>query len=345
MSPVRVAMLGTGFIAEFHLQVYSRLSGVEVVSVLGRDPERTKTFAAKSGIGFAAATFEDLTSGPDFEVVDLCLPNHLHRDFCIQAARAGKHIICEKPLARNAAEAREMLDEAEKAGVIHCYGENWLFSPDMLEIRDTIQRGIIGKPLWLRGREGHSGPHTPWFYDRELAGGGALLDMGCHVIGAFNWLLGESAQEVFCHTETLHHHTDCEDNAIAVIRYPGGAVGQVEASWTVRGGMAVTIEIWGDEGMLSYDRSALSQPIRIFANHSTDKYFMEKAESNRGWLFPMVDEFNKYGYYGEISYFLDCIRNKTKPSLTFKDGLEVNKIIDQAYASSRERRWQIVQQE
>lgn len=336
-------MLGTGFIADFRIQAYQRLPDVRLVSVLGRDPDRTKAFATNYGFEHSATSFEALLAGPDFDIVDLCLPNHLHREFGLLAAEAGKHIICEKPLARTATEAQEMLNAAESAGIIHCYAENWIFSPELLEVQDSVRQGVIGRPLWLRAREGHFGPHSPWFYDAERAGGGALIDMGCHIISTFNWLIGEPVSEVFCHTETLHHDTDCEDNAIAIVRYEGGAVGQVEASWTVRGGMAVALEIWGDEGTLTYDRSALSQPIRIFANKPTSKYFIEKGESDRGWLFPMVDEFSKYGYLGQLSHFLDCIRNRTEPALTFQHGLEVNRIIDQAYASSRAREWQPLQ--
>lgn len=98
-NQVRIAMLGAGFIAEVCSQVYARLQGGEVVSVLGRDPARTKKFAEANGIGFAATSFEGLLDGPDFEAVDLCLPNHLHMEMAIAAAKAGKHILCEKALA------------------------------------------------------------------------------------------------------------------------------------------------------------------------------------------------------------------------------------------------------
>ena len=168
---VRVAMLGTGFIAEFRTQVYARLEGVKVVSVLGRDPARTAKFAEANAIGFAAVSFEDLLKGPEFEAIDLCLPNHLHQEAAVQAAQAGKHIICEKPLGRTAEEAETMWKAAEAAGIIHCYGENMLFSPDMEEILSVLERGTIGKPLWMRGREAHFGPHSPWFYERAYSGG------------------------------------------------------------------------------------------------------------------------------------------------------------------------------
>jgi predicted dehydrogenase len=339
---VAVAMLGTGFIAEFRTQVYGRLEGVKVVSVLGRDAARTKNFAEVNGIGFAATSFEDLLRGPEFEAIDLCLPNHLHEEAAVRAAQAGKHILCEKPLGRTAEEAKKMWAAAEAAGIIHCYGENMLFSPDMEEILAVLARGTIGRPLWMRGREAHFGPHSPWFYERARSGGGALLDMGCHLIGIFNRITSEKPVAVFAHTPTLHHDTDCEDNALALIRYGDHLVGQVEASWTQRGGMAVDFEVWGDEGMITYDRSGLSQPIRVFSKKSTDRYFSEKVEHNQGWLFPTVQEYWRYGYYEEIRHFVECVRDKTPPLLTFQHGWEVNRIIDKAYAAHRSGRWEAI---
>jgi predicted dehydrogenase len=339
---VRLAMLGTGFIAEFRAQVYARLHGVKVVAVLGRDPARARAFAAKAGIGHAATSMEELFAGPVFDAVDLCLPNHLHADVAVRMAGAGKHILCEKPLGRTAGEARAMLEAAQAAGIIHCYGENLLFTPDMTEIRRIVEQGIIGRPLWMRGREGHFGPHSAWFYQRELSGGGALLDMGCHVVGAFNALGKRAAEAVFAHTPTLHHDTDCEDNALAIIRYEGGLVGQAEASWTQRGGMAVDLEVWGDEGMITYDRSGLSQPIKVFSRRQTERYFTEKSEHRQGWLFPTVQEYWRYGYYDQIRHFVECIRHGTMPLLTFADGLEVNRILDAAYASARSGTWERV---
>lgn len=339
---VRVAMLGTGFIAEFRTQVYQRLQGVKVASVVGRDPARTRKFAEANHIGFATTSFEELLKGPDFDAVDLCLPNHLHLEAAVQTARAGKHILCEKPLGRTAEEAKAMLEAAEAAGVIHCYGENLLFTPDMQEILSVIERGTIGNPIWMRGREGHFGPHSPWFYEHKFSGGGALLDMGCHVIGAFNFISKQKANAVFAHTPTLHHRTDCEDNALAIVRYGEKLVGQAEASWTQRGGMAVVFEVWGDEGMITYDRSGLSQPIKVFSKKQTDAYFSEKVEQKQGWLFPTVQEYWRYGYYDEIRHFVECVRERKTPMLTFRDGWEVNRIIDKAYASGRSGKWEFL---
>jgi predicted dehydrogenase len=230
----------------------------------------------------------------------------------------------------------------DAAGVIHCYGENWLFSPDMRELESIISKGTIGRPLWMRGREAHGGPHSPWFYDKLLSGGGALLDMGCHVIGVMNALSGQRVKEVVCQASTLYHRTDCDDNALAVLRYDGGLIGQVEASWTTWGGAMVSFEVWGDEGRVTYDRSGPAQPIKVFAKRATDHYFMEKADSDRGWLFPMVEEWWRYGYYDELSHFVDAIRHRRQPRLTFRDGLEVNRIVDAAYRSASEGTWQPV---
>jgi predicted dehydrogenase len=339
---VRLAMLGTGFIAEFRAQVYARIREAKVVAVLGRDADRTRAFAEKNGIEFAVTSYEALLAGPVFDAVDLCLPNHVHHEAALRMAAAGKHILCEKPLGRTAQEAATMLEAARAARVIHCYGENLLFSPDMTEIRAIVERGIVGRPLWMRGREGHFGPHSPWFYQKALSGGGALLDMGCHIIGAFNALGKRRAEAVFAHTPTLHHATDCEDNALALVRYEGGLVGQAEASWTQRGGMAVDFEVWGDEGMITYDRSGLSQPIKVFSRQHTDRYFSEKAEHRQGWLFPTVQEYWRYGYYDQIRHFVECVQGRCAPLLTFEDGLAVNRIIDAAYASAKSGGWEPV---
>ena len=203
VSPVRVAMLGTGFIADFRAQVYARLQGVQVVSVLGRDVEKTKAFAARTGIGHAATSWDQLMSGPAFDAVDLCLPNNRHLEYGLAAAAAGKHILCEKPLGMNESEALQMLAAVEDAGVIHAYGENMIYAPDFREILDIVAAGTIGKPLWVRGREAHFGPHSPWFWKKAEAGGGALIDMGCHLIAVFNMLLGEAPTSVMCHAGTV----------------------------------------------------------------------------------------------------------------------------------------------
>lgn len=335
-------MLGTGFIAGFRAQVYRRLEGAEVVAVMGRDRAKTERFAAEHGLGFAAISLDELLAGPAFDAVDLCLPNHLHEEAAIRMAQAGRHIICEKPLGRNAAEGEAMLAAARSAGITHAYGENMIYSPDVREIIEVIARGTIGRPLWMRGREAHFGPHSDWFWKKELSGGGALIDMGCHLVAIFNLILGETPSDVLCHAPTLHHDTDCEDNVLALLKYSRGVIGQCEASWTQRGGMAVAFECCGDEGTIVYDRSGLSQPIKVFSRQATTRYFSEKAEHDRGWLFPTVDEYWRYGYYDQLRHFVDCVRTGAKPLLSFEQGVEVNRIIDACYASAASGTWTAV---
>ena len=186
-----------------------------------------------------------------------------------------------------------MLAAVEKAGVIHAYGENMIHAPDFREILDIVAAGTIGKPLWVRGREAHFGPHSPWFWKKAESGGGALIDMGCHLIAVFNALLGESPTSVLCHAPTLHHDTDCEDIAIALLRYPGGTLGQCEASWIQRGGMQVTLEIsrlGGDGhlrplGALAADQGVRAQPgaaLRLARRSSTTAAGCSRPSTNTG---------------------------------------------------------------
>lgn len=338
-APVRVAMLGAGFIAEFRAQVYARLEGVEVVSVLARTEERAAAFAARTGVGHVATSWDALVSGPRFDAVDVCLPNDLHAEYALKAAAAGKHILCEKPLARTAEEAEGMLAAAEAAGILHAYGENMLHAPDFREILDVVAAGVVGKVLWVRGKEAHFGPHSDWFWQRERSGGGALIDMGCHLIAVFDAMLGLRPEAVMAHAPRLHHDTDCEDAVLALLRYPGGVIGQCEASWIQRGGMQVVLEVCGTEGFVTYDRSATTQPIKVFARQATTRYFSEKVENDRGWLFPTVDEYRRYGYEDQIREFVRCVRTGERPRLTFADGLAVNRTMDACYRSAREGRW------
>jgi predicted dehydrogenase len=340
MTPIRVAILGAGFIAAFRAQVYARAEGVEVVSVLSRTEAGAAAFVSQTGVRHVATDWEGLLAGPGFDAVDLCLPNDLHEEFALKAVAAGKHILCEKPLGRTAAEAQRMWDAAERAGIVHAYGENMLHAPDFREILDIVAAGTVGKVLWVRGKEAHFGPHSPWFWQRGRAGGGALVDMGCHLIGVFNAMLAERPEAVLAHVATLHHETDCEDASICLLRYPGGTMGQCEANWIQRGGMQVVLEESGSEGFLTYDRSPITQPIKVFSRNATTRYFSEKVENDRGWLFPTVDEYRRYGYEDQIRAFLRCIRHGEAPAYSFREGWAVNHVMDAAYASAREGRWQ-----
>jgi predicted dehydrogenase len=269
------------------------------------------------------------------------LPNKAHLEAARLAAAHHKHVVCTKPLGRNAQEARQMLEAVERAGVLHGYAETEVFSPAVIRARSLIEEGAVGRVLSVRSREAHAGPHAPHFWDAEEAGGGALLDMGCHTIEAARYFIGKEVRpvEVLAWGDTLVHSdkTTAEDNAVVLLRFENGALGQSELSWTARGSLDLRNEVFGTEGSIFTDVTR-STPINAFVR-STGSYLLEKAESDNGWVFPLPDEARVYGYHEEMKHFVECVARNVMPRETFADGLAVNTIVDAAYQSIREHRW------
>lgn len=336
---VRVAMLGTGFIAEFRAQVYARLQGVQLVAVLGRDPAKTATFAQRSGIGHAATTWDELTGGPAFDAVDLCLPNHRHLEYALLAAQAGKHILCEKPFARTLEEGQRMLAAVKQAGVHLVYGEMLCFAPKYVRAKRLADEGALGDVFLVKQSEEHDGPHMPWFWDVNLSGGGVLLDMGCHSIEFARWILGRPAvKSVTARMGTFVHQgrTLGEDHSFCIVEFVNGALAVCENSWAKTGGIDDSCEIYGTKG---HTRADLIHGNALLTNSTVGYgYAVEKAGSTQGWTFTGFEEEWNYGFPQEMHHFANVVQGKEQPVETGEDGLEVLKVIYAAYQSAGEGR-------
>ena len=204
---VRIGMLGSGFVADFYMDGLRDVPGTEVVANYSRSEERATHFGRKYGVPRQYKTIEEVCADPEVELVVIALPNHLHLPAARAAAAARKAMVCTKPLARNGREAAEMVKVAREAGVMHAYAETEVFSPDVMRARQMIESGAIGDVLTVRAREAHSGPHAPHFWDAETAGGGALLDMGCHTVEAARYFFGKEnrIKDVFAWGATMVH--------------------------------------------------------------------------------------------------------------------------------------------
>ncbi len=347
MTPVNVGILGTGFLQDFHMQAYKEIENVNVVAVGSNTKEHAAAFAKKWSIEnvFSGETAIDkVCSLKEVDVVSIGIPNDLHLKAATLAAEHGKHVICEKPLARTAPEAREMLKAVEKAGIIHCYAENQVFFPLYKYMYDTVAKKALGEVYWVRSREAHFGPHSPWFWDPKRSGGGVALDMGCHSIEVARKLFGnEVPLEVLMWADTFVHknRTTGEDNCTILVRYKHKQLGQAENSWSAHGGLDLRTEVYGSEGVLFVDNTR-ETGIKVFSNVGMD-YTVEKAESTKGWMYPCPNEHIVYGYLDELKHFIDCIRQGKAPIETFKDGVIVNAIIDAGYASLKSKAWRGVE--
>src|SRR3984893_4560175 len=298
--------------------------GTQVVANFSPSDERAKESKHRHGVARSYTGIEDLCADTNVQLVVIALPNHLHLPATRIAAAARKAIVCTKPLARHGGEAA-------------------VFPPDVLRARAMIESAAIGELLTVRAREAPSGPHAPHFWDAETAGGGALLDMGCHTVEAARYFFGKDNQikDVFAWGATLVHHdkTKAEDNAVLLLRLEDGRTSLTEASWTAKGGMELRNEIYGTMGRIVTDTT--STRIRAFVQEPAG-YVVEKADADVGWVFPIPDEARVYGYHEEMRHFVQCFIEGTQPREDFVDGYIVNCVLDAAYKSMKSGTWEPV---
>lgn len=336
MPKTKVALLGAGFIADIHFESYHRfIPEAEVVAVYARNADKARAFAEKHQI---PAWYDDLDaiirdSGCD--VVDICLPNFLHATATLKAAAAARHIIIEKPLAVTLEEADIMIDACKKAGVKLMYAEELCFAPKYERVRKMVNDGGVGKVYMLKQGEKHSGPHSDWFYNKELSGGGVLMDMGCHAVEWFRWMLNNSkAVSVYATMSTVLHkdRTDCEDNSVVIIEFENGVTAIAENSWAKHGGMDDRCEVYGTGGVV-YADLFMGNAAVSYSKHGYD-YAMEKADTTVGWSFTIFEEVFNQGYPHELKHFIECVQQDKTPLVTGEDGRAVLEIIYAAYASA-----------
>ena len=340
-----ITMLGTGLIGLFYtMSLHGGRSRDRVQVAYSRTAERARQFAADWNIPRHTTDLKAAINDPDTDVVVIGLPNYLHEEAVTLAAEAGKAVLCTKPLGRNAAEAKRMLDIVERKGVFHGYLEDLVYTPKTLKAIKSVQNGALGKVLWARSRETHPGPHSDWFWDREKSGGGAIIDMGCHCIEIARNFIGKDVRplEVTCWADTQVHPIEAEDSAVGLVRYANGAVGQFEVSWTFRGGMDLRDEVSGTEGTIWLNHW-LRTGFEMFTAVGEQGYVAEKAEGATGWLFPVGDEVGSLGYTPMFADMLDALDAGRKPMEDFYDGYVVNAIMDAAYRAAESKRWEPVQ--
>jgi predicted dehydrogenase len=343
----KIAMLGTGLIGTFYTQtLHAGRNRDRVDLVYSRTEARARAIAEAWGVARWTTSLDEAITDAETDVVVVALPNSLHREAVMAAAAAGKAVLCTKPLGRTAAEAREILEAVERAGVFAGYLEDLVYTDKTLKALTAARSGALGRILWTRSRETHGGPHSAWFWDPEMAGGGAVIDMGCHCIEISRSFVGKDVRplEVTCWGDTQVHPIDVEDNAVGLIRYANGALGQFEVSWCFRGGMDLRDEVAGTEGTVWLNHW-LRTGFELFTTVGQNGYVSEKTDSDQGWLFPVGDEDGELGYTQMFVDMLNALDEGREPIETFYDGYVVNAIMDACYRSMKSKRWEPVELE
>ncbi len=343
----RIAMLGSGFIGRFYaVSLQGQRSKDKIVSIYSRREDAAKKFADDYHCDHITTNMEEAIAHPDVDVVCIALPNNLHEEAVMLCCKHKKAVISTKPLGRNGEEAKRMLLAVERAGIFNGYLEDLVYTPKFLKAYESVKNGALGRILWAKSRETHPGPHSDWFWNIELAGGGCMLDLGCHCVEIARSFIGKDIKpvEVVCWADTQVKPIDAEDHAIALVKYENGAIGQFEVSWTFRGGMDLRDEVMGTEGTI-WINNFLRTGFEMFTTGKGADYVAEKAESNSGWLFPVGDEVNDLGYNHMFNDMFSAIEQGREPVETFYDGYVVNCILDAAYKSAKSKKWEPVELE
>jgi len=383
-----VGFIGSGFITRFHIQSWAAVRDGDVLGIWspnGKNAAEAAALARSLNVGDAQvySSITGMIADPAIDVLWICGPNHRrveNLEEIVAALESGKGrilgVACEKPLARNVAEARRCVELIERAGVLHGYLEDQLFTPALMKGRALAwARGasLSGRPYLARAAEEHSGPHMPWFWQGQHQGGGVLNDMMCHSVEVVRFLLsdpGKPRNSIRLKRVTGHIHSlkwsrpeyaqvlretmgpevdyakrPSEDFARATLEYVDDAgrplIGEVTTSWSFVGaGLRLSTELLGPEYSFSYNSLNASAQLflsrRIVGKAGED--LVEKQNAEQG-LMPIVgNEAAEYGYENENRHFIDCFRRGVQPELNFHDGLEVVELLMTAYMSAEQGR-------
>jgi myo-inositol 2-dehydrogenase/D-chiro-inositol 1-dehydrogenase len=336
MTKVGIGIVGSRFQADcIATSVRALPDEAEIVAVASPSPGNAAAFAKRHAVPGCYTDYREMLRDPRVEMISISAPNYLHARITVDAARAGKHVICEKPLCITLEEADEMIDACNRAGVLLLYAEELFFAPKYVKAKQMADEGAFGRVHLVKQGEKHSGPHADWFWDVKQSGGGALMDLGCHGIAFCWWFLGKpKVKSVYSQLSTQVHanRTEGDDEAITIIEFDGGAMGIVESSWNRPGGMDDSIEVFGDKGQ-TYADMLMGNALPTYSEVGFG-YAVEKASSTRGWTYPVFEEHWNYGFPQEMRHFARCVRGKETPISDGETGRVVQEVLYAAYASA-----------
>ncbi len=333
---VKVGLIGSGFISTIHAEALKSCAEAELVAVASRRTGKARAFAKSHGIPHWYGDYRQILDMKEVELVIVGVPNDLHCQVTVDAAQAGKHIVLEKPMCLNLAQADRMLEACRRANVKLMYAEELCFAPKYVRLKQLLDSGALGKAVLVKQSEKHDGPHAPHFWDVDRSGGGVTMDMGCHAIEFFRWMLGRPAvATVYAQMSTSVHkgRTRGEDNSILILEFANGATALAEESWTKLGGMDDRAEVHGSKGV-AYADLLHGNAIETYSAKGYD-YAVEKAGSTVGWSFTIYEEIWNYGFVQEMAHFVRCVKHGERPLVTGEDARAVMEVLFAAYESAQ----------
>jgi predicted dehydrogenase len=326
----KLCIVGYGFMGSTHASAWRLTGRAEIKAFIGRNLGRAGEVASKYGAK-AYPTLSEALKNEDVDIVDICTPTYTHRDFAVEAAEAGKHILCEKPIALTLEDADEMMRASERANVKFMVAHCLRFFSEYAKTKELIRDGAIGEPVISRAhRAGPLPTWASWFSDQSKSGG-VTVDLAIHDIDFLRWCYEDEVERVYASVGKLvRRDLDMDDHALILMRFRGGGIAHVEASWAVpqQYPFTMTAEIAGTKGIISLDNHS-TIPVKVIKDDSTQAYAPDTLPWVPGMPFP-IDP-----YYREVLHFLECIEAEKKP---LTDGLEARKALAIALAARESSR-------
>ena len=369
MQEIGIGIIGTGFMGKAHALAYRAVAGLfpeslrpKLAVVADIDANAAKHAAAQFGFARASSDWKSLVTDPEVDVVSITTPNLVHKEQALAAIAAGKHVHCEKPIAPGAADAKIMMEAAEAAGVVTQVGYNYIKNPILALARSMIASGELGEIVSFRGIHAEDymanadAPYN-WRVDPS-GGGGAIADLGSHIVGMSRFLLGPIV-EISADLQTVvktrpvgqgateRRKIEVDDIGRAIVRFECGCSGTIEANWVALGRkMQLGFEVTGTKGALVFSQERLNelQFYRADADPRTAGFVrIEAGPQHEPYRNFIVAPGHQLGFNDlktiEIADFLHAIAGGERKGPDFREAWEIQKVIDTAIQSSRERRW------
>lgn len=338
---MKIGIIGCGKIAQVrHIPEYAENPSAELAGYYDFVPERAEEMASRYG-GKAYPSVEALLNDPEIQAVSVCVANDAHAQVSIQALRAGKHVLCEKPMAVTMEQCEQMVLEAEAAGRILMIGQNQRFAQAHSKAKELLQSGKIGKVLTFKTCFGHSGPDNwsidsgtaNWFFDKKRSAFGAMADLGVHKTDLIQFLLDSYVVKVSAVITTLDKRNaagelvDVDDNAICIYQMRSGVVGTMTASWTYYGEEDNSTILYGTEGIMKVYADPKHSIVICGKDGKTTYYDVDAIQTNENQT-----------KSGIIDAFVEAIVKGTEPAVSGKSVLCAMRAIFAAAQSAREGR-------
>ena len=327
MKKLRVAIVGAGYIANYHARAIANAGNAELVLACGLPLEAVEKFARTHGISEVTTEAKDVARRDDLDAVILALPNRFHAPYAALMLKSGKDVMVEKPMAVNLAEARMMAETAKKRKRVLGVGHMWRFDTEVNYIRQVVQEGTIGEVVKTKGYGIHVnwGP-AGWFTDKKLAGGGALVDMGVHALDTVRYIMGDpKPKTVFSVIRTAYGNYDVDDMGLTMIKWSNGAVSTIESGWwnPHMDGPEASTQLFGTKGYARVFPTMLKLKVADFPGE-----FVPPMPAR-------AEHCDQVIYDRQMANFLASVRSRKQPSPGIEVGTTIMSILDAAYLSSK----------